>query len=117
MSTAIILCSRTHSSRVPGKCFIKYQDIPHIEHLIRRLIKSDIPLYLAIPESEINAYMFLMEKYPNKVFISTGFDNNPLGRIHACAKQNNIDTIVRITHDKIFVCDKLLNSLVDEFKR
>jgi len=117
MSTAIILCSRKHSSRVPGKCFIKYQEIYHIEHLVRRLIKSDIPLYLAVPAPEVNDYMFLMEKYPNKVFISTGFDSNPLGRIHACAKQNNIDTIIRVTHDKIFVSDVLLNSLLDVFKR
>jgi spore coat polysaccharide biosynthesis protein SpsF (cytidylyltransferase family) len=116
MNTAIILCSRSHSSRVPGKCFIKYQGITHIEHLIMRLLEVDLPIYVAVPENEVNNYMFLLDKYPKRVFISAGFDTNPLARTYTCAKQNNIKNIVRVTHDKIFVDTDVLKHAIDRIK-
>lgn len=116
MSTAIILCSRAKSSRVPNKCFLKYADVTHIEHLVKRLIPSEIPIYIATPSGETYNYMFLLDRYPKKVFLSEGFDKDPLARIHAVAKQNNIDTIVRVTHDKMFVDPTLVNHFVGKFK-
>lgn len=114
--TAIILCSRAGSSRVPGKCFTKYNGITQIEHLIKRLINTNLPIYVAVPATDVSLYMFLMDKYPKRVFVSSGFDDNPLARTYAVAKQNNIDTILRLTHDKIFVDTDLIDIFLDEFK-
>lgn len=116
MNTAIVICSRLKSSRVPGKCMVRYNGIPQIEHLIRRLLPSDLPIYIAVPENEVNAYMFLMDRYPKRVFISSGYPDNPLKRMHGVAKQNNIDTIVRVTHDKIFVDSGVIKLFLDTFE-
>jgi spore coat polysaccharide biosynthesis protein SpsF (cytidylyltransferase family) len=114
--TAVVLCSRIKSSRVQSKALIKYCDITHIEHLVMRLLPAEIPIFVAVPEADASHYMFLMDKYPKRVFISVGYDDNPLGRIRACAKTNKIDTIIRVTHDKIFIDPLQIIAFLNKFK-
>lgn len=114
--TAIILCSRYKSSRVPNKVFLTYNGITHIEHLVSRLIPTGLPIFVAVPDEDANKYMFLAEKFPGKVLISSGYGKDPLARMYKCAKQNNVDTIVRVTHDKIFVDPDNILRMVDKLK-
>ncbi len=115
MSSAIVICSRLHSSRVPGKCLIKYNGVTQIEHLIARLLPSDLPIYIAVPESDVSHYMFLMDKFSKRVFITAGYPENPMKRMQAIAKQDNIKNIVRVTHDKIFVNGSLIKTFLEYF--
>lgn len=103
MKTAFVICSRKDSSRVPNKAFINYNGLSHLEHLIERLLKTEIPIYVAVPEGEEVFYSSLMDKYPKRVFISSGFAQDPLRRMYGVAKQNQIDNVIRVTHDKIFI--------------
>lgn len=115
MKTAFIICSRKDSSRVPSKAFINYNGLSHLEHLIERLLETEIPIYVAVPEGEEVFYSSLMDKYPKRVFISAGFANDPLRRMYGVAKQNEIENIIRITHDKIFVDPELIFQALGKF--
>lgn len=114
--TAIILCSRLESSRVPGKALIKYNGITHMEHLISRLVVSGYPIYLAVPEAQAKEYSFLLDKFKGQLFISTGCADDPLARTYKVAKQNGITKIIRVTHDKIFVDTGIMRSMVSQLE-
>lgn len=116
MTTGFVICSRINSSRVPNKAFVKYNGKSHIEHLIDRLLKTDIPVYIAVPDGEEFEYAFLMNKYPKRVFISSGFADDPMRRMLGVAKQAGLDTIIRVTHDKIFVKTEQIFEMIARFK-
>jgi spore coat polysaccharide biosynthesis protein SpsF (cytidylyltransferase family) len=85
--------------------------------LVKRLIPTGLPIYIAVPDKQMPKYAFLMERFPDQVFISSGYDKDPLARMYHCAKQNGIDTIVRVTHDKIFVDSNVITSMVETIKK
>src|SRR5258708_6889113 len=107
-SIGIVICSRLDSSRVPRKAFMKYCGVTQIEHLIERLLPAQIPIHVAIPEGELQPYAFLIDKYPKRVVLHQGFGDDPLRRIHGVAKTAKLKTVVRISHDKIFVSPETL---------
>jgi spore coat polysaccharide biosynthesis protein SpsF (cytidylyltransferase family) len=113
--TAFVLCSRLSSSRVPAKPLIKYNGITQIEHLIKRMAVTNLPIFLAVPEDEVIQYSFLLGKYKT-LKIYTGYTDDPLARIYNCAKENKIDTVIRVTHDKIFLDLEHLYSMLSEMQ-
>lgn len=113
MKTGIVLCSRSDSSRIPKKVFQKIAGIPLIEHLLGRLEKTEIPIILAIPEDQRNEYFYLSGKHKMKVVC--GYGNDPLARMYHAAKQHGLDTIIRVTHDKIFIERELIQKALDDF--
>ena len=115
MKTAFVICSRKDSSRVPQKAFIQYEGMTHLEHLIERLLKTEIPIYAAVPEGEEVFYASLMDRYPKRVMISSGFANDPLRRMYGVAKQHGLDTVIRVTHDKIFVDQDMIFQCLGKF--
>jgi spore coat polysaccharide biosynthesis protein SpsF (cytidylyltransferase family) len=88
---------------VPNKPLVKYAGKPHIEHLVDQLMPAGYPVYLCVPENEVFSYSFLVDKYPKRVKLFSGYEADPLARQFYCAKENNIKNIIRVTHDKIFV--------------
>ena len=117
MSTGFVICSRRNSSRVPNKAFHQYNGKTHIEHLVERLLKTDIPVYVAVPEDEVHIYAFLMDKFPKRVFISGGFADDPLRRMYGVAKEFSLDKIIRVTHDKIFVDEGQVFQMLGVFNK
>ena len=116
--TAFIICSRLSSSRVPNKCLVKYNEVTQIEHLISRLTSTGLPIYLCVPGSDAIHYSFLLSKFPRSLNIFTGHEDDPLARTHACAKAHGVTSIIRVTHDKIFVdTDKLQEMLRTQLER
>lgn len=115
MKTAFIICSRKDSSRVPNKAFIDYNGLSHLEHLIERLLPTEIPIYIAVPEGEEVFYSYLMDRYPKRVMISAGFANDPLRRMYGVVKQNNLDNVIRVTHDKIFIDSEHVFQCLNKF--
>lgn len=103
MKAKFVVCTRKSSRRVPNKPFIKINNKPIIEHLIERLIPISAPVYLAIPPDDIEAYSYLQTKYPGQVWLFCDHPDDPLARMHDCAEYNNLDHVIRVSHDKIFV--------------
>jgi len=114
--TAIIICSRPDSKRVPGKIFTefplgKYETITMLGALLYRLKMTDIPIILAIPEGTKNQY----EMYDD-VHIFEGSYSDPLKRMSDAATEYSVENIVRVCHDKVFIDQKLIIRGVQIFK-
>ncbi len=100
----IIICTRADSQRLPNKPFRKINGVPVIEHLIARLQKTKIPIYIAYPAGQHSQYAYL-GKLDNVILHKSNLYGDPLGRMYECAKANGVETIIRVSHDKILVDD------------
>lgn len=116
MKTAIIICTRLNSSRLPGKPLKNINGKPLLEHLLFRLKDSGIPVILASPEEDAEHYGFLSEKFENVQFM-TGFADDPLRRMYGCMKRFNVEQVIRITHDKILIEPEDILKALDRFKQ
>lgn len=116
MSTAFIICTRVDSSRLPNKPFLKINGIPVIEHLIKRLQKIKVPIILAYPKEQHKSYEYLV-KFDYVRLHKSSLHGDPLARMYECAKAHDIKTIIRVSHDKIFVEQKDLESALHDFKK
>lgn len=114
--TAFIICSRVDSERLPNKVFRKINGVPLIEHLISRLQKTSIPIYISAPLIQKEKYEYL-GSFNNVYLHFSNHYSDPLSRMHECASLNGIDTIIRVTHDKILIDDREVLSALDTFKR
>jgi len=105
--TAIVICSRPDSNRVPGKVFHKFnigkKDITMLGALIYRLKKTNLPIILAIPKGTISQYC----DYKDVLFFEGSY-SDPLERMAEAARMYEVDNIIRVCHDKIFVDETLI---------
>lgn len=104
--TGIVICSRSNSQRIPNKPFVHINGIPIIVHLVKRLLPTKLPIFVAVPHADYEMYYVIfkafLEQYP-QVSLVTGSASDPLARMASVAKKFKLDNVVRITHDKIFV--------------
>lgn len=96
----IIIQSRVGSTRCPEKCFIKAGGFTLIEHLLKNVLTSKIPVYLAVPENDFTQFQFLSQSYP--IILFGGNELDVLDRYFVCASENKIDPIIRVTGDNPF---------------
>lgn len=115
MRTKFIVCTRKNSRRIPDKPFQKINGKPIIEHLLDRLVKITAPVYLAIPPEDVSDYFYLQEKYDDQVELYCGASDDPLKRMYMCAKENDVDHVIRVTHDKIFVRETQVHEMVNMY--
>lgn len=117
MKIGFVICSRSNSKRVPRKCFTKIDGIPLIEHLILRALRCGYPVYLAVPGRDYEDYKYLKEEFKGFDFhIHMGQGEDPLKRTWAVAMKYELDAVIRVCHDKIFVDKEILETLLDAFK-
>lgn len=115
MSYGIIICSRMNSTRIPEKPMADINGIPMIAHLMKRL--QEFPIYLAIGDYRtFKDYLKLKTRYNLGCMIYMGYPKNPLQRMYQCAKIHEIDTVIRVTHDKIFVDPKTIETGIKIFQ-
>lgn len=112
---AFVICSRTNSNRIKNKPFQLINGIPLIEHLIRRLQKTEIPVILAVPSEHVDAYMRFYSEYGVKIV--TGEPNDPLARMNKVCHLLKLDAVIRVTHDKLFCDPDTLYKAIDLFWR
>jgi spore coat polysaccharide biosynthesis protein SpsF (cytidylyltransferase family) len=113
-NAAFVICSRLTSSRVPSKPLILYNGITQIEHLINRLLETEYNVIVAVPENESVNYAFLLDRFPKKVSLFMGFEDDPMARMHAAAHAHKLDYVIRITHDKIFIDTEKVKPMLSE---
>jgi spore coat polysaccharide biosynthesis protein SpsF (cytidylyltransferase family) len=124
MKDAIIINTRIESKRIPGKSLYmlpfkigrKDVKIPVIYALVKRLLPSKMPIVIACPESDINAYQQSLKGLDNILYY-TGHPDDPLKRMTEAANKYEIDNIVRVCHDKVFMDHNLITQAMECFKR
>lgn len=117
MKFGFVICSRSNSTRLPNKPFIKINNLPVIEHLIQRLEPCGLPIIIAVPLSDMNKYAHLSHKYTSvSVYLDDINMENPLGRMYFAAESNKLDAVIRVTHDKIFVDPNEVNKAIYFYK-
>lgn len=111
--SAIVICSRKDSSRIPRKPFQLICGKPIIEYLLEKCIATGIKTILAVPSEDIQEYSWLDKKFNSNIFsIFTG-SICPLNRMNqALSIIPEVENVIRITHDKIFIEDELIFTLL-----
>jgi spore coat polysaccharide biosynthesis protein SpsF len=98
MKIGIISQARMTSTRLPGKVLKKIDNISLLKYHVERLKWSKMPIYIATTTNETDdpIIKFCEEEALNYY---RGEENNVLSRYYGCAKENNLDVIVRVTSD------------------
>ncbi len=112
----IVICSRTDSSRLPGKPFLKVGGKTVLAHLLDRLKETGMPIIVAVPEEEEALYNEQLATYIKNpaidVRVFAGSKNDPLLRTFMAAEYHDLDHVVRVTHDKIFLDYRQIDQFV-----
>jgi len=117
MRAAIIVCARLKSRRVPNKCVTEINGKPILQHLHDRLLKTGLQIIYAVPQEESSQFMEIFSEFSGSFNVYAGDDEDPLRRMFWAAKAHDVDTIIRITHDKIFVDTDAIFRFLDEYWR
>ena len=97
---AVILCSRSKSSRLHKKAFARiHGDITVMDFLLARSKRITPNVILAIPTREpmVATYQDYADKYG--ITLAIGDPKDVMDRMYMCAKSEGVDWIVRVTHD------------------
>ena len=99
-----VICSRSNSNRVKNKPFQNINGIPLIEHLVRRCLSvGNYAVIVAVPKSDYSLYKKLKDKINSDYFQVEQGSDCPLERMADVAFKYDIDDIVRVCHDKVFI--------------
>lgn len=121
MTTAIVLCSRLTSSRVPKKVLHKINGLSVLTHLVSRLAKTKYSVIIAVPRSEVLEYHnelqhIIWPMNEDVIIHGSDFIDDPLARINEVAEKFNLDSVIRVTHDKIFLDIEQIPEALKVFK-
>lgn len=116
MRFGIVIASRFDSARIPGKPLRKINGLPLIEHLLRRCIKTGLPVTLAIPPNDLPKFQYLKDRIPDFKFY-LGYPEDPLGRLAGVSRVEGLDAVIRVCHDKIFIEPELIQLACEIFER
>lgn len=120
----IVICSRSDSRRVPKKPFLEVNGKPILIHLIDRLFFTGISIFLAVPEEQKKEYQeFISQRKKasrnyrggSMITLVTGSKSDPMRRTFDVATKYNLDTIIRVTHDKIFIDYRQVNYFINHY--
>jgi len=103
----VIICSRTDSSRVPGKVFRKINGISCIHHILKRIEDINLRKIIAVPDYDFKSFEYNLMNMPVEIYRSKGDLENksPLHRMYSVLKsiEKRYKWVVRITHDDILI--------------
>lgn len=112
---AIVICSRLKSSRLPNKAHLLLEGKTVISHLVNNLIELNIPIIVSVPQDDFDSYINdkTFPRSKNILIHNSEHSEDPLARTYQVAKQFNIEYIIRITHDKIFIDVETLKEAIN----
>ena len=117
MSNAgIIICSRLDSKRLPSKAILPIGDKPALWYLLKRLESFNIPVIIATPYDQLFTYIELFQQEFKFVKWYSGSHKNVLERMVLAAREFNIDPIIRITHDDLFIDKSLTQDMLQIYE-
>lgn len=113
----IVICSRLKSTRLPNKAHLLLENKTVISHLVSNIKDLGIPIVVTVPNDDFDNY-FNDVSFPraNNILIhNSEHSEDPLARTHQVAKQFGFTSIIRITHDKIFIDNNALVQAIRVF--
>ncbi len=116
---AIFLAARSGSKRLPNKHFLKINSkLKIIDLCILRLKKTKLvnKIFLCTTKKKEDDKFVKISKF-HKINLFRGSTNNVLKRFIDCAKENSIDTIVRITGDCPLIDPKVIDKCIRLHKK
>lgn len=113
----IIIQARMSSSRLPGKIMLKLSGKEVLWHVVKRCQKSKLADKVIVATST-DMSDDKIEKFclKNKFNVYRGNLTNVLERYYMAAKNNNLDTVIRISSDCPLVDPVLIDHLINKFK-
>lgn len=112
----IIIQARTGSTRLPGKVLKRLSGITVLEHIIQRLQITNLPIIVATTTNP-NDDLIVDESRNLGVYSFRGSENNVLERYFQCAKENNLQVIVRICSDCPLIDGELINKALQKYSK
>ena len=115
MKIGIITQARMTSTRLPGKILKTINDVPLLKYHADRVRQSGYPFYVAttINETDDTIVDFCTKE---GIPFYRGDEHHVLSRYYYCAKENNLDVIIRVTSDCPLVDGTLIKSALDQYK-
>lgn len=109
----ILILARNNSKRLKNKIFLKLENESCIQHLIKRLKKSNYnkEIIICTTKSSKNLRLIKIAKQ-NNIKIILGPELNVLKRISLAIKKFKLDHIVRITGDDILIDTKMMDKTI-----
>jgi spore coat polysaccharide biosynthesis protein SpsF len=111
----VLIQARLSSSRIPEKMFYPFIDGILIQHCMRaaRNIKANI-YSLVVPEQDKDIFepVARMEGFD----VTSGPEHDVLKRFINAIRKYNLNIVVRITGDKLFLSAKYTNLLIEHYK-
>lgn len=103
------------STRLPGKILLPAgPNQTMFDHHIERLRQSNLPIYVATTDNDTDLPLVAF-CHRQQLPYTCGSEHNVLSRYYACAKQYDLQLIVRVTSDCPLIDGKLIAQGVDIF--
>lgn len=114
IKVGIISQARMTSTRLPGKVLKKINNKPLLWYHINRLQKSGLPIFVATTTNREDDPIveFCLQ---NNLNFFRGDEANVLERFYLCAKEYDLDVIVRVTSDCPLIDGALIEEGVDRY--
>lgn len=116
LNIGIISQARMTSTRLPGKVLLTIGDKPVLQYHLERLQKSNLPIFLATTTNASDDLIVAFAQ-EHQVPCYRGDEQNVLSRYYECARQNNLDVIIRVTSDCPLIDGNLIAAAVHEYKQ
>lgn len=118
MKAGIILCSRLGSSRLPDKAITPLNGTPLIKHLVARLLKTGLPVVLAVPPEDSAKFKWALgSAILDKINMLEAWPTDPLARMADAANWMGLDAAIRVCTDKVFVDIEEIPRFIDIFEK
>lgn len=115
-SIGVIIQARYNSTRLKGKVLKEILDEPLLHYSVKRSSLSKYVDKVIVAISNGNDDKKIKSWCDENNIISyVGDENNVLRRYYEAAKENNLNTIIRVTSDCPFVDPKIIDMLILEF--
>jgi len=118
MKTGAIIQARMGSTRLPGKVLREVNEKPLLLHMIERISRSRLLDSIIIATSSLTKDD-IIEKFcfKNDILLFRGSEENVLERYYECAKNNELDVIVRLTADCPLIDPNIIDACIEGFNK
>jgi spore coat polysaccharide biosynthesis protein SpsF len=114
LRAGIITQARMTSTRLPGKILLEVGNKPLLKYHIDRLRKSELPIFIATTTNDFDNSVITFSRY-EKIPFCRGSEHHVLSRYYECAKENELDIIVRVTSDCPLIDGLLIKQAVSRY--